>query len=104
MTSRTRGATGREAATVPAAGTAAEGTVGGAAWWGVGGVVLVLFVAGNAARYVPPEALWPLQILGLAVPSLGVLLVLKGLAALLVRRWWLAGALFSAFAAGSPDG
>jgi endonuclease/exonuclease/phosphatase family metal-dependent hydrolase len=66
------------------------------AWWVVGCVVLVLFGGSNAATYVSPDTLWVLQLLGVVGPGLGILLVVIGVAAALVRFWWLAGLLFSA--------
>ena len=72
------------------------GPWGTIAWWTVGLGLLGLFGAANAAAFVPPERLWYLQLLGIAVPALGTALVLVAASAVFVRRWWLGGGLLAA--------
>ena len=74
------------------------GPWGTIAWWTVGLGLLGLFGAANAAASVPPERLWYLQLLGIAVPALGTALVLVAASAVFVRRWWLGGGLLAAVA------
>lgn len=64
--------------------------------WGGSCTVLALFGAANAAIYVSPEKLWVLQLFGVVGSELGVLLVVVGIVATLMRFWWLVVLLMSA--------
>ena len=52
-------------------------------------LLLALFVAGNAAYYVPPERLWGLQIVALGVPYLELAMVGGMVATFVLSRWGL---------------
>ncbi len=55
------------------------------------GALLASFLAGYAARFVPPEALWWLQLAAIPLPYLSAAVVLGALPVLLARNWALLG-------------
>ena len=52
--------------------------------------LLLLLVLGNAARYVPPEHIWTLQLLALVAPYVLVSVVVAGAVSVLTKRWKMA--------------
>ena len=64
----------------------AVGVARAGAWIIAGGCAAALLGAG-AARFVPPDRLWPLQILAIALPALASVLFVLALLAGLRRRW-----------------
>ena len=67
----------------------AVGVACAGAWIIAGGCAAALLGAG-AARFVPPDRLWPLQILAIALPAPASVLFVLALLAGLKRRWRLA--------------
>ena len=57
--------------------------------WVVAGIAGLLLAGAGAARFVPPEILWPLQILAVALPALAAVLVALASVAGLRGRWGL---------------
>ena len=55
--------------------------------WIIAGACAVALLGAGAARFVPPERLWPLQILAIALPALASVLFVLALLAGLRRRW-----------------
>ena len=66
--------------------------------WVAVGICVVTLVGGAAARFIPPETWWPLQILALALPALTYLLAAVAFVAGVRGRWKLAA--FSFFPVG----
>ena len=53
----------------------------------IDGLLLAFFLAGYAARYLPPRYFWWTDLIAIGLPYLAVLVVLAGVGAALARRW-----------------